>query len=155
MSDLQQETLVEQATFGAGCFWGAEASFRTLPGVLDTRVGFARSAKGKSEVIEVVQVDFDAKVITYSRLIEHFWTLHDPTSVDRQGADVGVKYRSALYFCSAQQARLALVAKQRLDASGQLSKPVATVILPLGEFQLADEDQQRYLEKHGASGCAI
>lgn len=75
MSDLQQETLVEQATFGAGCFWGAEASFRTLPGVLDTRVGFARSAKGKSEVIEVVQVDFDAKVITYSRLIEHFWTL--------------------------------------------------------------------------------
>ena len=155
MSDLQQETLVEQATFGAGCFRGAEASFRTLPGVLDTRVGFARSAKGKSEVIEVVQVDFDAKVITYSRLIEHFWTLHDPTSVDRQGADVGVKYRSALYFCSAQQAQLALVAKQRLDVSGQLSKPVATVILPLGEFQLADEDQQRYLEKHGASGCAI
>jgi len=155
MSDLQQETLVEQATFGAGCFWGAEASFRILPGVLDTRVGFARSAKGKSEVIEVVQVDFDAKVITYSRLIEHFWTLHDPTSVDRQGADVGVKYRSALYFCSAQQAQLALVAKQRLDVSGQLSKPVATVILPLGEFQLADEDQQRYLEKHGASGCAI
>jgi peptide-methionine (S)-S-oxide reductase len=155
MSDLQQETLVEQATFGAGCFWGAEASFRTLPGVLDTRVGFARSAKGKSEVIEVVQVDFDAKVITYIRLIEHFWTLHDPTSVDRQGADVGVKYRSALYFCSAQQAQLALVAKQRLDVSGQLSKPVATVILPLGEFQLADDDQQRYLEKHGASGCAI
>jgi peptide-methionine (S)-S-oxide reductase len=155
MSDLQQETLVEQATFGAGCFWGAEASFRTLPGVLDTRVGFARSAKGKSEVIEVVQVDFDAKVITYSRLIEHFWTLHDPTSVDRQGADVGVKYRSALYFCSAQQAQLALVAKQRLDVSGQLSKPVATVILPLDEFQLADDDQQRYLEKHGASGCAI
>jgi peptide-methionine (S)-S-oxide reductase len=106
-------------------------------------------------VIEVVQVDFDAKVITYSRLIEHFWTLHDPTSVDRQGADVGVKYRSALYFCSAQQAQLALVAKQRLDVSGQLSKPVATVILPLDEFQLADDDQQRYLEKHGASGCAI
>jgi peptide-methionine (S)-S-oxide reductase len=155
MSDLQQHVLVEQATFGAGCFWGAEASFRALPGVLDSRVGFARSAKGESALIEVVQVDFDAKVISYSRLIEHFWTLHDPTSFDRQGADVGVKYRSALFFTSAQQAQLALVAKQRLDASGQLGKPVATVIVPLGEFQLAEEEHQRYLEKHGASSCSL
>jgi len=155
MSYLQQESVVEQATFGAGCFWGVEAAFRALPGVLDSRVGFARSAGGESELIEVVQVDFDAKVISYSRLIEHFWTLHDPTSFDRQGADVGVKYRSALFFSSAQQARLARVAKQRLDASGQLGKPVATVIVPLGEFQRADEEQQRYLEKHGGSSCSI
>ena len=155
MTDFQREALVEQATFGAGCFWGAEASFRELPGVLDSRVGFARSAKGEATLIEVVQVDFDARVITYSSLIEHFWTLHDPTSIDRQGADVGEKYRSALFFSSAQQAQLALVAKQRLDASGQLKRPVATVILPLGEFQKADETQQRYLEKHGGSACSL
>src|SRR5450830_164356 len=155
MTDFRQDLVVEQATFGAGCFWGAEAAFRSLPGVLDTRVGFARSANGEAALIEVVQVDFDARVISYSRLIEHFWALHDPTSVDRQGADVGVKYRSALFFSSAQQDQSALVAKQRLDASGQLGKPVATVILPLGEFQRADENQQRYLEKHGASACSI
>jgi len=155
MTDFRQDVIVEQATFGAGCFWRAEAAFRSLPGVLDSRVGLARSVRGESELIEVVQVDFDSKVISYSRLIEHFWTLHDPTSFDRQGADVGVKYRSALFFGTAQQAQLALVAKQRLDASGQLGKPVATVIVPLGEFQLADEDQQRYLEKHGASSCSI
>jgi peptide-methionine (S)-S-oxide reductase len=155
MTDFRQDLVVEQATFGAGCFWGAEAAFRSLPGVLDTRVGFARSANGEAALIEVVQVDFDARVISYSRLIEHFWTLHDPTSVDRQGADVGVKYRSALFFSSAQQDQSALVAKQRLDASGQLGKLVATVILPLGEFHRADENQQRYLEKHGASACSI
>ena len=155
MTDVRQDLVVEQATFGAGCFWGGEAAFRALPGVLDTRVGFARSANGEAALIEVVQVDFDGRVISYSRLIEHFWTLHDPTSVDRQGADVGVKYRSALFFSSAQQARSARLAIQRLDASGRLGKPVATVILALGEFQLADEDQQRYLEKHGASACSI
>ena len=155
MTAVQQHSSPEQATFGAGCFWGAEAAFRALPGVLDSRVGFARSATGASEQIEVVQVDFDPTVITYSRLIEHFWTLHDPTSVDRQGADVGVKYRSAVFYNNAEQADLAAAAKQRLEDSGQLGKPVATVIVPLGEFELADEDQQRYLEKHGASSCSI
>lgn len=155
MSDFPEGVVAEQATFGAGCFWGAEASFRALPGVLDTRVGFARSDLGDATLIEVVQVDFDAQLISYSRLVEHFWTLHDPTSIDRQGADVGTKYRSALFFASAEQARLALVAKQQLDASGQLAKPVATVILALGEFQKADEEHQRYLEKHGGSACSI
>lgn len=145
----------EQATFGAGCFWGAEASFRALPGVQDTRVGFARPARGEAVSIEVVQVDFDARVTPYRRLIEHFWTLHDPTSVDRQGADVGVKYRSALFFGSEEQAQTAKVARQALEDSGRLDKPVATVIVPLGEFELADEEHQRYLEKHGGSSCSI
>lgn len=155
MSEADQPVLFEQATFGAGCFWGAEASLRALPGVLESRVGFARSDDGEPALIEVVQVDFDPRVISYTRLIEHFWTLHDPTSVDRQGADVGVKYRSALFFTSAQQATSAQAAKQQLDASGRLGKPLATVIVPLGEFQLADEAHQRYLEKHGASSCSI
>lgn len=155
MTDIQHNEDVEQATFGAGCFWGAEASFRALPGVRDTRVGFARPASGEPVSIEVVQVDFDAREISYAHLIEHFWTLHDPTSVDRQGEDIGVKYRSALFYGSAQQAQSAQVAKQQLEASGRLSRPVATVIVPLGAFELADEEHQRYLEKHGGSSCSI
>ncbi|MGY2314196.1 peptide-methionine (S)-S-oxide reductase MsrA [Pseudomonas sp. SDO5522_S412] len=151
---MSEHDVVEQATFGAGCFWGAQASFNGLPGVLDSRVGFARSSQGDSPLIEVVQVDFDARVIPFTQLVSHFWTLHDPTSVDRQGADIGVKYRSAVFFTTAQQAQLALVAKQKLDASGQLGKPVATVIVPLAEFQLADEEHQNYLEKHGGT-CSI
>ncbi len=146
---------VQQATFGAGCFWGAEAAFRQLPGVLDSRVGFARPASGEALSIEVVQVDFDPRQIAYSRLIEAFWTLHDPTSVDRQGADVGVKYRSALFVNGPEQAASAEAAREQLEASGRLAKPVATVVLPLGEFELAAEEHQRYLEKHGASACSL
>ncbi|WP_256206421.1 peptide-methionine (S)-S-oxide reductase MsrA [Pseudomonas sp. CF161] len=146
---------MQQATFGAGCFWGAEAAFRQLPGVLDSRVGFARPASGEALSIEVVQVDFDPTQIAYSRLIEAFWTLHDPTSVDRQGADVGVKYRSALFVNGPEQAATAEAAREQLDASGRLAKPVATVVLPLGEFERAAEEHQRYLEKHGASACSL
>ena len=155
MTDFNEEALVEQATFGAGCFWGAEASFRALPGVIDSRVGFARFAEDESALIEVVQVDFDAQVITYDQLIAHFWTVHDPASVDRPGADVGIKYRSALFFGSEEQAKVASVARQALEASGRLNRPVATVIVPLVEFVLADEEHQRYLEKHGGSSCSI
>ncbi|WP_033729135.1 peptide-methionine (S)-S-oxide reductase MsrA [Pseudomonas putida] len=155
MTDRQPQPRVERATFGAGCFWGAEAAFRALPGVVDSRVGFARSAQGEADLIEVVQVDFDPGLTSYSQLVEHFWTLHDPTSIDRQGTDVGVNYRSALFVSTPAQAELAEAAKQHLEASGELSKPVATVILPLGDFQLADQDQQQYLEKHGLGSCLL
>ncbi|MBH3343219.1 peptide-methionine (S)-S-oxide reductase MsrA [Pseudomonas parafulva] len=155
MTDRQPQQRVEQATFGAGCFWGAEAAFRALPGVVDSRVGFARSAQGEADMIEVVQVDFDPGLTSYSQLVGHFWALHDPTSVDRQGTDIGVKYRSALFVSNLAQAELAQAAKHYLEASGKLSKPVATVILPLGDVQLADQDQQRYLEKHGLGSCSL
>lgn len=146
---------LQQATFGAGCFWGAEAALRKLPGVLDSRVGFARAASGEALAIEVVQVVFDPQQIAYSHLIEAFWGLHDPTSVDRQGADVGAKYRSALFVQGPEQTAIAEQARQQLQASGRLGKPLATVVLALGEFELAAEEQQRYLEKHGASSCAL
>ncbi|AZC18014.1 Peptide methionine sulfoxide reductase MsrA [Pseudomonas sp. CMR5c] len=146
---------IEQATFGAGCFWGAEATFRALPGVLDTRVGYAVEAGDEAVQIEVVQVDFDPRLLAYSRLIEHFWGLHDPTSVDRQGEHGGVKYRSAIFHTNAVQAEQARAAKTALQDSGRLDKPVATVIVPLGRFDLADEAHQRYLEKNGLSSCHI
>ncbi len=146
---------IEQATFGAGCFWGAEATFRALPGVLDTRVGYAVEAGDEAVQIEVVQVDFDPRLLAYSRLIEHFWGLHDPTSVDRQGEHGGVKYRSAIFHTNAAQAEQARAAKTALQDSARLDKPVATVIVPLGRFDLADEAHQRYLEKNGLSSCHI
>ncbi|MCB2251671.1 peptide-methionine (S)-S-oxide reductase MsrA [Pseudomonas chlororaphis] len=146
---------LEQATFGAGCFWGAEAAFRALPGVVETRVGYAVEAGDEAVQIEVVQVDFDPQALAYSSLVEHFWGLHDPTSVDRQGEHGGVKYRSAIFYATAQQAEQAQLAKLALQDSGRLSKPVATVIVPLGRFELADEAHQRYLEKNGLSSCHI
>ncbi|AUG01735.1 peptide-methionine (S)-S-oxide reductase [Pseudomonas sp. 09C 129] len=146
---------IKQATFGAGCFWGAEAAFRALPGVVETRVGYAVEAGDESLRIEVVQVDFDPQVLAYLSLIEHFWGLHDPTSVDRQGEHAGVKYRSAIFHTNALQAEQARQAKTTLQDSGRLNKPVATVIVPLGRFDLADEAHQRYLEKNGLSSCHI
>lgn len=146
---------IKQATFGAGCFWGAEAAFRVLPGVVDTRVGYAVEAGDESLRIEVVQVDFDPRVLAYTSLIEHFWGLHDPTSVDRQGEHGGGKYRSAIFHTDALQAEQARQAKTALQDSGRLNKPVATVIVSLGRFDLADEAHQRYLEKNGLSSCHI
>lgn len=145
----------EQATLGAGCFWGAEATLRALEGVIDTRVGFASAAGEDNPKIEVVQVDFDPVRLSYPALIEQFWALHDPTSVDRQGADTGVKYRSAIFYHSAQQQASASHAKQLLEESGRYSRPVVTHLLALGTLELADEEQQRYLEKHGKTSCAI
>lgn len=146
---------LEQATLGAGCFWGAEATIRALEGVIDTRVGYASAPDEAQLKIEVVQVDFDPAKLSYSNLIEQFWGLHDPTSVDRQGADTGVKYRSAIFIHSAQQHTLASHAKQQLEASGRYSRPVVTHVLALGAFEMADEEQQRYLEKHGKTSCSL
>ncbi|WP_148169503.1 peptide-methionine (S)-S-oxide reductase MsrA [Pseudomonas chlororaphis] len=146
---------IEQATFGAGCFWGAEAAFLALPGVLDSRVGYASELGDESIRIEVVQVDFDPRVMGYSSLIEHFWDLHDPTSVDRQGEHGGAKYRSAIFHTGVEQAEQARAAKVALQGSGRLDKPVVTVVVPLGRFELADEVHQRYLERNGLSSCHI
>lgn len=148
-------TGIATATFGAGCFWGAEAAFRALPGVLESRVGYAAETADGALQIEVVQVDFDLRRVSYTALIEHFWGLHDPTSVDRQGEHGGAKYRSAIFHTDAEQAEQARAAKVALQASGRLNKPVATVILPLGRFDLADEEHQRYLEKNGLSSCSV
>ena len=145
----------QKATFGAGCFWGAEMALRKLDGVLDSRVGYAVEAGRDTPVIEVVQVDFAPGIISYASLIEAFWALHDPTSVDRQGKDVGVKYRSAIFTHSSAQAVTAAAARTRLDGSGRYRRPVATVVVELGRFELASEEQQRYLEKNGLVACAI
>ena len=144
-----------QVTLGAGCFWGAEAALRQVPGVLDTRVGFATGVQDDALKVEVVQVDFDPTVLSFSTVIEQFWTLHDPTSIDSQGGYSGTKYRSVIFVNSDQQAEEANAAKRALGESGRFTAPVVTAITPIKHFELAPDEDQRYVEKHGAGACSL
>lgn len=156
---------METATFGAGCFWGVEARFRQVPGVLDTAVGFMGGSKDNPSYrevctdrtghAEVVQVTFDPAMVTYVQLLKVFWEVHDPTQLNRQGPDVGTQYRSAIFFHSEQQKTAAEAALRELEASGAYTEPVATEIVPAGTFWRAEEYHQRYLEKRGLGRCHL
>jgi peptide-methionine (S)-S-oxide reductase len=155
----------EIATFGAGCFWGIEAAFRRVPGVLDAAVGYSggRTQNPSYQDVctdttghaEVVQVTFDPEKLSYDQLLDVFWTIHDPTQVNRQGPDYGKQYRTVIFFHSPEQEAAAKKSKQALEASGKLRRPVATEITPAGPFWRAEEYHQRYLEKRGAASCHI
>jgi peptide-methionine (S)-S-oxide reductase len=155
----------EIATFGAGCFWGIEAAFRRVPGVLDAAVGYSgghtqnpnyqQVCTDTTGHAEVVQVTFDPEKLSYDQLLNVFWTTHDPTQVNRQGPDYGAQYRTAIFFHSPEQEAAAKKSKQALEASGKLRRPVATEIAPAGPFWRAEEYHQRYLEKRGAASCHI
>ena len=155
----------EIATFGAGCFWGVEAAFRRVPGVLDAASGYSG---GRTENptyrevctdttghAEVVQVTFDPEKVSYEQLLDVFWTVHDPTQVNRQGPDFGKQYRTAIFYHSPEQEAKAKKSKQALETGGKLPRPVATEITPAGPFWRAEEYHQRYLEKRGATSCHI
>jgi peptide-methionine (S)-S-oxide reductase len=155
----------ELATFGAGCFWGVEAAFRRVPGVIDAAVGYSggRTANPTYRDVcsddtghaEVVQVTFDPEKVSYPQLLDVFWTVHDPTQVNRQGPDHGAQYRTAIFFHSPEQEAAAKKAKQELQAGGKFRAPIATEITPAGTFWRAEEYHQRYLEKRGAASCHI
>lgn len=157
--------MTEQATFAAGCFWGVEAAFRKLPGVVDTAVGYmgghvenptyrqvCTDATGHAEV---VHVEYDPQRISYEQLLDTFWDVHDPTQVNRQGPDYGSQYRSAVFYHTPGQQAAAEKSKAALEESGRLSRPVATEITPAGTFWRAEEYHQQYLEKRGAGSCHI
>lgn len=153
----------ETATFAAGCFWGVEAEFRKLPGVLKTTVGYTGGrtknpgyedvCSGLTGHAESVEVEYNPKVISYGKLLDIFWKMHDPTTMNRQGPDVGAQYRSAVFFHSTQQQLEAEAKKAQLTASGSYRKPIVTEIVPAGPFYKAEEYHQRYLEKHGFASC--
>jgi peptide-methionine (S)-S-oxide reductase len=155
----------EIATFGAGCFWGIEAAFRRVPGVLDAAAGYSggRTENPSYQDVctdttghaEVVQVTFDPAKLSYEQLLDVFWTIHDPTQVNRQGPDYGKQYRTAIFFHSPEQEAASKKSKQALEASGKLRRPVATEITAAGPFWRAEEYHQRYLEKRGAASCHI
>ena len=154
----------EIATFGAGCFWGVEAAFRQLPGVIDAVSGYMGGTKenptyqdvcsDRTGHAEVVQVTYDPQQVSYGALLDLFWKMHDPTTVNRQGPDVGTQYRSAIFYHSPEQQQEALASKAALESSAAYKRPIVTQIEPAKPFYRAEDYHQRYFEKHGVS-CHI
>jgi peptide-methionine (S)-S-oxide reductase len=157
--------ILEKAMFGAGCFWGVEEAFRNVPGVVDVAVGYSGGRTQNptyKEVCtdgtghaEVVQIEFDPAKVSYEQLVNAFWDIHDPTTLNRQGPDVGTQYRSAIFFYSPEQEAIASRLKAQLQESGKYRRPVVTEITPAGEFWRGEEYHQRYLAKRGLSHCHI
>ena len=149
----------EKATFGAGCFWGVEAAFRSVPGVTDVASGYAGGNTENptyKEVCtdttghaEVVEVEFDAARVSFDQLLEVLWNTHDPTTPNRQGPDIGSQYRSAVFCHNPEQQAEAEASVKRLTVSGRFANPVVTEIAPAPRFYRAEEYHQRYFEKHG------
>jgi peptide-methionine (S)-S-oxide reductase len=155
----------EKATFGAGCFWGVEETFRKLDGVVSTAVGNAGGTKDNPSYedvcadetghAEVVEIEFDPAHINYNQLLEAFWSNHNPTMLNRQGPDVGKQYRSVIFYHSPEQKAAAESSKDELEKSRRFNRPIVTQIEPAPRFWRAEEYHQRYLEKRGQSHCAI
>jgi peptide-methionine (S)-S-oxide reductase len=156
---------MEKATFAAGCFWGVEAAFRALPGVVGTTVGYSGGTfpnptykdvcSGRTGHAEVVEVEFDPARVSYQDLLRVFWENHDPTTLNRQGPDVGTQYRSAIFFHTPEQQAAALASKQELERTGAFKRPIVTAITPAGPFYRAEDYHQQYLEKRGQASCRI
>ena len=152
---------MELATFGAGCFWHTEEAFRTLPGVVKTSVGYMGGHFPNPSYLDVVaritghaevaQIAYDPNVISYEDLIAKFWTIHDPTSLNRQGADRGEQYRSVIFHHGDRQRIIATLAKRQLQQSGQYDKDIVTEVKPSSEYYLATEDHQQYFAKKKAA----
>jgi peptide-methionine (S)-S-oxide reductase len=156
---------MEKATFAAGCFWGVEATFRSVPGVVSTRVGYTGGSldhptykdvcSNRTGHAEAVEVMYDPARVTYDELLRIFWQSHDPTTLNRQGPDVGTQYRSAIFYHNPQQEAAARSSKEQLDRSGSYRRPVVTQIVPAAEFWEAEEYHQQYLEKKGLAQCHL
>ncbi len=153
------------AMFGAGCFWGVEHAFRAVPGVVETAVGYSggktRNPTYKQVCyentghVEVVRVEFDPARVTYEKLVEYFFRLHDPTQVNRQGPDYGTQYRTVIFTYNDEQRRVAESVRDRAAKSGRWKRPIATSIENAREFYKAEEYHQRYFEKNGGESCHI
>ena len=156
-------TKTEKAAFGAGCFWGVEAAFRQIKGVLSTQVGYMGDSMknptyedvctGKTGHAEAVEVAYDLKVVSYSKLLEAFWQNHDPTQLNRQVPDVGTQYMSVIFYYNQQQKKEAIASKEKLEKSGKYKIKIATEIVPVSIFYKAEEYHQQYLEKKGLNVC--
>ena len=154
-----------KATFAAGCFWGVEATFRQLPGVISTRVGYTGGhfanptykdvCSDSTGHAEAVEVEYDPATLSYEKLLQVFWENHDPKQLNRQGPDWGSQYRSAIFFHTPEQESEARLSKERQEKSGRFKKPIVTQIVPAVTFHPAEAYHQQYLEKRGLATCHI
>ena len=155
--------MIETATFGAGCFWGVEASFQKIKGVTKTTVGYMGGdlknptyedvCTDKTGHAEVIQVEFDNSIISYEELLSVFWNIHDPTQKNRQGADIGSQYRSVIFYHTKDQKNIAKKSKTRLTKLKKYKKPVVTEIAEAKEFYKAEEYHQDYIRKNKEVSC--
>lgn len=153
----------ERATFGAGCFWGVESAFRELPGVVDAAVGYEGGTMlnptyqdvctDETGHAEVVELTFDPVKVSYEKLVETFFELHNPTTPNRQGPDTGTQYRSVIFFHSPEQERVAREVMRRVQP--RFSRPIVTQIEPAQTFYRAEDYHQQYLAKRGLRHCHI
>ena len=156
---------METATFGAGCFWGVEATFRQMPGVVSTSVGYMGGTldsptyedvcTDKTGHAEVVQIIYDPLKTSYDDLLRVFWQNHDPTTLNRQGPDLGTQYRSVIFYHTPEQEAVARASKEGLERAGAFNRPIVTEIVPASAFWRAEEYHQQYLEKRGLAQCHI
>ena len=156
---------IEKATFAAGCFWGVEAVFRNVDGVVTAAVGYTGGktknttykevCTGTTGHAEAVEVEYDPKKVSYRHLLDVFWNCHDPTTMNRQGPDVGTQYRSAIFYHNNKQQKAAILSKGELLKSEKYAQKIVTEIVPASAFYRAEEYHQRYLEKHGRAVCGV
>ena len=157
--------MTEKATFGAGCFWGVEATLRQIPGVKATSVGYMGGTlksptykdvcTDRTGHAEVVEVEFDPAQVSYESLLQVFWENHDPTQLNRQGPDTGTQYRTVIFYHSPEQQAVATASKEERQQSGAYKRPIVTQIVPATEFWRAEDYHQQYLEKRGMANCHI
>ena len=157
--------MLKKATFGAGCFWGVEVTFRNTKGVKDAVVGYMGGqvdnptyeevCTDRTGHAEVVEVTYDPEEVSFETLLDVFWGAHDPTQLNRQGPDVGSQYRSAIFVYDDEQRQTAEQSKSALQESGRHRKPIATTVEPAATFWRGEEYHQRYLEKRGLASCHI
>ena len=158
-----EEKKLEQAMFGAGCFWGIQDEFSHVKGVVNTTVGYAGGAMDnpsykdvctdKTGHAEVVLVEYDASEVSYEELVKKFWEIHDPTTLNRQGPDSGTQYRSIIFYFNADQEMRARASKEAVEKSGKYQNPLVTEIVSASPFYKAEEYHQEYLHKKGLHVC--
>ena len=154
---------MKEAMFGAGCFWGVEQSFSQLEGVIETAVGYSGGkqdnpnykevCKGITGYTEVVHISFDPNIISYNQLLEHLWSIHDPTTPNRQGPDIGSQYRSAIFYYGEEQRDVAMDSMSEM--AGRINDTIVTELTPAKKFWPAEEYHQKYFEKNPGRGCHI
>ena len=153
------KTNLQQATFGAGCFWHVEETFSKVKGVISTSAGFMGGllknpsykdvCRGDTEHTEVVHLEFDPNIVSYEKLLEVFWNVHDPTTLNRQGPDIGTQYRSAIFFYNEHQEKAAKFFKEKFEASKKFKNKIVTEITQAKEFYKAEDYHQKYFQKQG------